>query len=446
MAPRSITTLPCSPESEQALLGACFLRPDIISQVRALIKPDDFYRDRHRIIYEALCDLGKSTEPTSVAEWLKSKGLSEKSGGEAFIMDLSVCVSTSAGWAYHAGVIQEQATRREIIQACAIAEDQARGLDEPGDILAELKDSIRSLNSEAGKPYAETGELVMAVWHDIERRQAAGERFVGMATGFRGIDQQIYGLEPKTTIYLIARPSIGKTALALNIADNIKGRVAYFSLESNAEALTRRRLSAKSAVVLWRIRTAQMASDHLDDLREASTSLCDTGLIILDKPYYKTVENLTAQCESMAMDGPISLIVIDHIQRMRSRKRLQNRHLELSWISEELSTLAKTLNVPILILCQLSREIEKRQTKKQYPQLSDMKESGDLEANADQVWGLWREDKEAEYARLECLKGRDTGTWTAHFRFDRHVQRFTDSNAPINNEKATEDDKNYMDK
>lgn len=439
-------TLPCSLESEQALLGACFLRPWIISQVRAMLQPDSFYREAHGIVFEAICDLGKSAEPASVGEWLTSKGLMEKTGGPQFLLDLSECVSTSAGWAYHAGVIREKATRREIIRACAIASDQAYGIDEPDEILTGLKDSVRSLNSEAGKPYADTDELVMAVWHDIERRQTAGERFVGVATGFKGIDQQIYGLEPKTTIYLIARPSIGKTALALNIADNIPGRVAYFSLESNAEALTRRRMAAKSDVHLWRIRTAQMESGHLDDLRKASTSLCDTSLIILDKPYYKTVENLTAQCESMAMDGPISLIVIDHIQRMRSRKRLQNRHLELSWISEELSTLAKNLNVPILILCQLSREIEKRQVKKQYPQLSDMKESGDLEANADQVWGLWREDKESEYARLECLKGRDTGTWTAHFKFDRHVQRFFDGVAPGPLNEKTEDDRNYMDK
>jgi replicative DNA helicase len=206
-------------------------------------------------------------------------------------------------------------------------------------------------------------------------------------------------------------------------------------LESNAEAITRRRMAARSKVFLWRIRTATLEDGQYPRLMEAANHLCKSQVILFEKPAFKVIENLIAQCESMAMDRPpISLIVVDHIQRMRSRKKFQNRHLELSWISEEFSTLAKNLNVPVLILCQLSREAEKRAGKDKFPKLVDLKESGDLESNADQVWGLWRQDKEGEEARLECLKGRDTGTWVAWLRFDLQIQQFLDASEPPEHE------------
>ena len=427
MTPR---ILPHSIESEQALLGACFFRPEIIPQARASVQPDDFYREAHGLIFEALCELGKAADFLSVTEWLRSKGRFEKVGGQGFIAEVAECVSTSAGWSFHVEVLRDKATRRAGIRACERAAEAFFGIEDPALTLSDLKEQIRGINAQGGKAYRDNQELVTAVWKDIERRSECGDRLVGVPTGFHGIDDKVFGLEPKTTIYLIARPSIGKTALALNIAENVGGQVLFFSLESNGEAITRRRMAAKSKVFLWRIRTATLEDDQYPALLAAANELCESQVIVFEKPAFKTVENLTAQCESMAMDGSISLIVVDHIQRMRTRKKLQNRHLELSWISEELSTLAKNLDVPVLILCQLSREAEKRTGRDKYPRLSDMKESGDLEANADQVWGLWREDKESERARLECLKGRDVGTWISWLRFDRMTQRFTDSSDP----------------
>jgi replicative DNA helicase len=427
-------TLPNSIKSEQALLSACFLNPTIIIKVQAMIRSEHFYMESHGLLFDAICALGERTELTSVAQWLEDHGTLEKAGGHAKLMDLADFTSTSAGWLYHAGVLRDKATRRDLIRACARAADAAYGIDEKEEILSDLKEGIRNLNTDTDKPYRTNQELVNAVWADIERRAECGCQYVGVRTGFRGIDEKVFGLEPKTTIYLIARPSIGKTALALNIAENVGGRVLFFSLESNAEAITRRRLATKSKIFLWRIRTAQLEDGQYPRLIDAAREVSESQVIVLEKPTFKVIENLTAQAESIAMDGPISLIVVDHIQRMRSRKKFQNRHLELSWISEELSTLAKNLNVPILILCQLSREAEKRGPRDQCPKLSDMKESGDLEANADQVWGLWRKDKESEDARLECLKGRDTGTWVSWLRFDRLIQQFFDASEPPEHE------------
>lgn len=218
------------------------------------------------------------------------------------------------------------------------------------------------------------------------------------------------------------------TALALNIADNVSlnnpGKVLFFSLESGETALTRRRLAAKSGVYLTRIRTGGVDDSQWSHLIEAANTLSDNNLIILDRPKFKTVENLCSMAETLAMEHPISLIVVDHIQRMRSKQRFQNRHLELSYISEELTSLVSELNTPGLILCQLSREVDKRRD--QRPKLSDMKESGDLEQNADNVIGLFRKDKIDEFAEIEGLKGRDVGTWKEWLSFDRFIQKFSD--------------------
>jgi replicative DNA helicase len=295
-------TFPSSIEAEQALLGACFLNPTIIPQVRAVIQPEDFYMESHGLIFEAICALGERTEAISVAEWLQARGFLEEVGGHAKIVEVSDFVSTSAGWPYHAGVLRDKATRRAIIKACARAAEAAYGTDEPEEILSGLKEDIRHLNTDTDKPYRDNLELVTAVWNDIERRAECGEQLVGVPTGFRGIDEKVFGLELKTTIYLAARPSVGKTSLALNISEKRwHSRSLFFSLESNAEAITRRRMAARSKVFLWRIRTAtwKMANTSPHGRR-----------IPLRKPSDRVrslplnIENLTAQCESMAMDRP----------------------------------------------------------------------------------------------------------------------------------------------
>lgn len=432
--------LPSSVESERAFFGACFLRPAIITQASVDLLPENFYLDAHRLIFTAMIDLGERTEPTAVAAWLRQRGYFAPTDMQ--IMDLSECVSTSAGWSFHVGVIKDKATRREIIQACSRAVDAAQGLDDCAEVLSDLKDRVRSIGVKDGKPYRDNLELVNAVWKDIERRSEADQHFVGLATGFQGIDSQVFGLEPRTTTYLVARPSTGKTALALNIAENAPGRVLFFSLESNAEAITRRRMAAKSKVFLWRIRTATLEPGQDRRLMNAANELCESSVIVFDNPRFRWIENLTAQCESMAMDGPISLIVIDHIGRLRTRRKTENQNILLGTVSDEISDLAKGLNVPILVLCQLNRQIENRPVKQQYPRLADIRESGRIEENADNVIGLWRKDKEAEETRLEWLKGRDVGTFTCYLRFDRQIQRFYDSEE----KPLIEVEENYMDK
>jgi replicative DNA helicase len=426
-----IRQLPCSIESEQALLGACFLRPEIIRQVQDLIEPSDFYLEAHDIIFQVLCQLGKQTEAATVLSQLTKMGKLESVGGKTAIADLTESVSTSAGWRYHADTVKHMADRRKLIVACSLATDKAHDLTiEYNQIISEHKTTIRELEPK-DRTDRETNEaLCKAILKDIEQRQESKSPFSGIKTGFENIDTKAWGLEPGTTTYLIARPSIGKTALSLNIAEyvsrNEHGLVLFFSLESSSKALMRRLVAAYSTIYLTRIRKAELDDSQWPLLLEAFNDLsCNQNIRIISHPRFKQVERLVTKTETMALIRPISLVIIDHIQRMSTVTKKQNRHLELSYISELLTSLSQTLNIPMIVISQLKRGVESRKDPR--PELSDMRESGDLEQNADQVWSIYRKDKEAELAEIECLKGRDTGTWKTCLRFDRNIQRFYDT-------------------
>lgn len=431
MVEKQIKVLPHSVESEQALLSACFLRPEIIRQVGEIIYHSDFYLEAHGLIFEAVLQLGRQTEPSTVLEHLRKRGNLEKAGGMTAIANLAEGASTSAGWHYNANIIRDRSDRRRLIMACSIASDKSYDItaDYPNTI-SEHKASVRELEPE-DRTDRETNEaLCKEIFKDIERRQETRNPYTGIKTGFENIDTRAWGLEPGTTTYLIARPSIGKTALSLNIAEYVSkhepGLVLFFSLESSGKALMRRLVAAHSTVYLTRIRKAELDDSQWPFLVEALNELsANNNLRIISHPRFKQVERLIAKAETMALVRPISLIVIDHIQRMSTGVRKQNRHLELSYISELLTSLSQTLKVPMLVLSQLNRAVESRKDSR--PQLADMRESGDLEQNADQVWSIYRKDKEDELAEIECLKGRDTGTWKTCLRFDRNIQRFYDT-------------------
>ncbi len=414
-------------EREEALLGSMFLNGKIKPYVKQRLSWADLYREANQYIFSAL--LSTESDLVSVVEWLKEKGLLEKVGGPDYVAHIVDETSTSLGYQFHCERIKDLSKRRQIIAQCADTANQVWDLTyEVDETLSAHKNGIRDIQADHRPDYTPNNVLIDTVFKDIEARKKSGNQFVGVKTGFDNIDKHLFGLEPKTTTYLIARPSMGKTALALNVADNVAmnnpGKVLFFSLESGETALTRRRLASRSGVYLTRIRTGGVDDSQWSHLIEAANTLADNSLIILNRPKFKTVENLCSMAETLAMENPISLIVVDHIQRMRSKQRFNNRHLELSYVSEELTSLVSELNAPGLILCQLSREVDKRRDKR--PRLSDMKESGDLEQNADNVIGLYREDKKAELAEIDGLKGRDVGTWKKWLSFDRFIQKFSD--------------------
>ena len=356
-----IKTLPHSDESEKALMSACFLRPAIISQVRAIIGSADLYREAHGLTFDALCDLEARSDPSTVCEWLQTRGLLEKCGGPAYLMELADFASTSAGWSYHAGIVRDKAKRREIIMACETGSSMAYGIDESAEILSNLKLNLREIEASEQADCLSAADLCKQVYGEIERRYETKNPYTGIKTGLSNIDTRAWGMEPLTTIYLIARPSMGKTAIALNIGDYVAANyetVIYYALESSAKALTRRRLAARSYVSLTKLRKAEMADEEWHAVTEGINSLSGSNkFIIQDAPRLKRVEDLVANATSLAMDRKVSLIVIDHIQLVSSRARFASRHQEISHISSELASLAKDLKIPILILCQLARWI-----------------------------------------------------------------------------------------
>jgi replicative DNA helicase len=395
--------------------------------VKKTLSPEDFFRPEHRYIAEGIYAVGG--EPILVEEYLTRKNLLHKAGGRENLNTLWQTITTSAGIEHFARILKELSNRRKIIRIAQNAIDQAHVQDNDlNTVFSTLKSELRAIETEQPQNCHDSKSSILAAFKEIEVRSKSNFPFVGVKTGFENIDNQLHGLEPQTTIYTIARPSIGKTALGLNIAENValagQAKVLYFALESNHVALSRRRLACRSGIFLTRLRTGNIEDSQWQDLIDAANVLTKSNLIIIDKPRYKAIENLAALSESLAEEHPLGLIIIDHIQRCRSTKRLQNRHLELSHVSEELSSIAKELNVPIIIMCQLSRAVEHRRNQK--PRLADMKESGDLEANADVVLSLYRETMESEILEVECLKGRDTGTWRTTLRFNRYTQKIDD--------------------
>lgn len=441
MAADQIKQLPCNPESEAALLGACFLRPEIIRQVQEILEPADFYGEAHTLLFSVMCKLGKQVDASTVLAECQRAGVLEQVGGKTVIADLAEGVSTSAGWKYHAESIKDNSDRRRLIAICEVARDKAFDpSNEYNQTISEHKEKVRELEPE-DRTDRETNEaLCKDILKDMERREASKSPYTGIRTGFENLDTRAWGLEPGTTTYLIARPSMGKTALSLNIAEHVSqnelGLVLFYSLESSGKALMRRLVAAHSTVYLTRIRKAELDDSQWPLLMEAFNELsANSNLRIISHPRFKQVERMIAKAETMALVRPLSLIVIDHIQRMSTGARKQNRHLELSYISELLTSLSQTLKVPMIVLSQLKRGVESRKDPR--PELSDMRESGDLEQNADQVWSIYRKDKEAELAEIECLKGRDTGTWKTALRFDRFIQRFYDTDEQPESEPST---------
>ena len=436
-----LNTLPYNPDTEQAVLGAMLINFKSISQVKQTLQPSDFFKESHEHICEALFALKDKVDAYTIADYLTSKGVLEKAGGLSYIAQLTDSVITSVGVMSHCTILKELSERRKLIQVCQTTSDMAFRLESDlQTTLSSHKNEIRDIQAENNQDDYQSGDaLIGQVFDDIQKKSDSGVYRVGVLTGFTDIDDKISGLEPKTVTCLAARPSMGKTALSLNIADYVAEsepdqKVIFFSLESNAKALIRRRLSTFSSVALTRIRTGNIGDEYSwERLTEAANRLAK-NLIILESAKYKTIETMVSFSESIAMEDKISLIVIDHIQRMRSRTKKNSRHLEISWISEEISTLAKNLDTPIIMLSQLSRAEKGSQGRNgkpdKFPILPDLKESGDLEQNLDSVWGLWREDKDSDVMRVEGLKGRDSGTWLAWLSFDRFTQKFSTCVSP----------------
>ena len=392
---------PQSLDSERALLGALLLKPDAIHDVSDTIRPDSFYAEKHRIIFEMMRELSERGEPIdilSLSERLTANGNLERIGGRAYIAELSGSAPAPGNFAHYADLVSRKSVMRNLIDASYEITEAA--YDEAQDVVQTLDDAEKKImaigNASASHKFIAISEKLAGAWDRIEDMSKNKNGIRGIPTGFPDLDNLLSGLHPSDLIILAARPSMGKTALALDIARNAAVRhdvpVGIFSLEMSSEQIVDRMLSAESYVDSWRMRTGAIhAEEDFSKIRDALENLSKAPIYIDDKPA-QNILSMRAVARRLKRERGIGLIIVDYLQLMAPTNTKQSDSMvqQVTEISRSLKQLARELEVPVLALSQLSRAVEQRGGK---PRLSDLRDSGSIEQDADVVMFIHRDDK-----------------------------------------------------
>ncbi|CAI3443261.1 replicative DNA helicase [Enterococcus cecorum] len=385
-------------EAEQAVLGAIFLDADALVEAMAVIEPQDFYRRAHQIVFRsmiALNDRNENIDIITLKSQIESENTLEDVGGISYLTELSQVTPTASGVAHYAKIVKDKSTLRELIQAATKIVKE--GYSQEGsveEIVEAAEKGILNVSEKRNSTgFQAIADVLNSTMENIDRLSQQNEEITGLPTGYPELDKMTAGLQPEELIILAARPAVGKTAFALNIAQNIGTRtdrsVAIFSLEMGAESLVNRMLCAEGTIEAGHLRTGQLTEQEWHNLIMAMGSLSNTSIFIDDTPGIK-VSEIRARCRRLAQEkGNLGLILIDYLQLIEGSGR-ESRQQEVSEISRQLKKLAKELKVPVIALSQLSRSVEQRQDKR--PVLSDIRESGSIEQDADIVAFLYRED------------------------------------------------------
>ncbi|MDO8618752.1 MAG: replicative DNA helicase [Candidatus Daviesbacteria bacterium] len=425
----NITKLPPQNiEAEQSLLGALLIDKDAILRVSEILRPSNFYRfEQHGQIFSAITELFDKREPVdlvTLTEELKKKGVYDKIGGSAYLTSLINIVPTSAHVEYYAKIIKEHALRRNLISEATRLIEQAFDEEKPVDLLLESAESaIFSLSQDHVKrDFIPIKDALAESFDRLDELQKSSGKLRGVPTGFRDLDSKLAGLQDSNLIIMAARPGQGKTGLALNIAQYVAVNaglpVGVFSLEMSQEELVDRLLVSQADIDSWKLKTGKLDEKDFDKLSLAMGELAEAPLYIDDTPGL-SISEMRTKARRLQLEHGLRLIVVDYLQLMQGRNR-ENRVQEVSEISQSLKNLARELKVPVLAISQLSRAVENRGARK--PQLSDLRESGGIEQDADVVMFLYREDPEKmEQVTLDIQKHRNgpTGEIQLIFRPDR---------------------------
>lgn len=385
-------------EAEQAVLGAIFLDADAIVDAMEVIEPSDFYRRSHQIIFAAMIKLNDRNEAidliTLKAEIEKSNSL-EDVGGLTYLTELSQTSPSAASISYYAKIVDDKATLRNLIQTASKIVTQGYEQDEDVQTIVELaeKSILEVSEKRNSNGFQSIADVLSRTIENIDQLAQNNEEITGLPTGYAALDKMTAGLQKEELIILAARPAVGKTAFALNIAQNVGTKtdrsVAIFSLEMGAESLVNRMLCAEGSIEASHLRTGQLSEEEWRSLIVAMGSLSNASIYIDDTPGIK-ISEIRARCRKLAQEkGNLGLILIDYLQLIEGTGR-ENRQQEVSEISRQLKKIAKELKVPVIALSQLSRGVEQRQDKR--PVLSDIRESGSIEQDADIVAFLYRDD------------------------------------------------------
>lgn len=392
---------PQSLDSERALLGSLLLKPDAIHDVSDLIKPDSFYAEKHRHIFECMRELVEKGDPIdilSLGERLSAKGLLDRCGGRAYVAELASAAPTPGNYSHYAELVAKKHIMRALIDTAHEITEAA--YDESGDTATVLDHAEKSIyaigNASATHKFIPIRDKVDDAWERIEQLSKNEGGIRGVPTGFPDLDSMLSGLHKSDLIILAARPSMGKTSLALDIARNAAVKhdvpVGIFSLEMSSEQLVDRMLSAESFINSWKMRTgAVRAEEDFAKIRDALETLSKAPIYIDDKPA-QNILSMRAVARRLKRERGIGLIIVDYLQLMAptNTKASDSMVQQVTEISRSLKQLAREIEVPVIALSQLSRAVEQRGGK---PRLSDLRDSGSIEQDADVVMFIHREDK-----------------------------------------------------
>ncbi|MFJ7972915.1 replicative DNA helicase [Psychrobacillus sp. NPDC096389] len=428
---------PHNQEAEQSVIGAIFLEPQALITAAEIVMPEDFYRVAHQKIFQTmlrLSDQGKAIDVVTVTEELSAKKELEDVGGISYISEIANSVPTAANIGHYAKIVEEKSILRRLIRvATTIVEDGFTREDEVEALLSEAERKMMEVaNRKNAGDFKHIKDVLVETYDNIEKLHSQKGEVTGIPTGFRDLDRITAGFQRNDLIIVAARPSVGKTAFALNVAQNVATKtdenVAIFSLEMGAEQLVMRILCAEGNIDAQVLRTGSLTTEDWRKLTMAMGSLSNAGIYIDDTPGIR-VNEIRAKCRRLKQESGLGMILIDYLQLIQGSGGSQaNRQQEVSEISRSLKGLARELKVPVIALSQLSRGVEQRQDKR--PMMSDLRESGSIEQDADIVAFLYREDyydKETEnqnMIEIIIAKQRNGPTGTVTLAFVKEFNKF----------------------
>ena len=427
-------------EAEQSVLGAVLIEQSSIAKISDLLNPEDFYREAHRLIYRAVLGLFERSEAIdfiTVVDILRRENTLEQAGGIAYITSLANGVPTAANITFHAKIVQEKSLLRRLIAAATdIASMGYAESEEVDRVLDSAEQKILEVATrKASQDFQPIKEIIFSTLDKIDEMHKAKGGITGISTGFANLDKLTGGFQRSDLILIAARPSMGKTAFVLNVAQHMATRdrksVVIFSLEMPKEQLAMRMMCAEGLIDSQHLRTGAMSNDEWSKLVDASDRLSGSTMFIDDTANVTAIE-LRNKARRISKEHGLDCIIIDYLQLMDggAHSRIDNRQQQISDISRSLKGLARELRVPVIALSQLSRGPESRTNRR--PMLSDLRESGSLEQDADLVAFLYRDDyynpesEKKNITELLIAKNRNGPTETVELYFHKNFTRFTD--------------------
>jgi replicative DNA helicase len=429
---------PQNVEAEQSVLGSLLIDRDAILRIAPFLRPEDFYRENHAQIYQAILDLFERREPAdflTVCNALEQRGVLEAVGGAAYITSLINAVPTPIHVEHYARIVELAALRRRLIEAAGqiarLAYEEDRDIDQ---VIDRAEATLFEVTERREKKDLVPIKRLMADYYDrIEYLQSHRDELVGLPTGFIDLDKLLGGLQRSDLLIIAGRPGMGKTSFGLSIALNAalkhKAVVAFFTLEMSGEQLVQRMVSSETGIDSRRLMVGDIHDLEWERFVKASGDLSETLIFIDDTPAPTPLE-IRSKCRRLAAEYELDLVIIDYLQLMSGGVRSENRQQEISYISRSLKGLARELHVPVIALSQLSRAVEARQDKR--PILSDLRESGSIEQDADIVMFIYRDEVYDELtdrrniADIIVAKHRNGPTGQVALRFAKEQTKFMD--------------------